>query len=116
MKKAKGKYRDLYITEISYDTTEEELRQLFSLCGKVKSIQMVTDDRDNFKGAAYVRMGNEKETRDALHTLDGTLMHHRCIKVDLSRTREERIAAATMEEQVEKKPRRKRESKGRKKI
>lgn len=106
-------YKDLYVTDISFDASEEELRQLFSLCGTVKALQLVKDAHDNFKGAAYVRMGSEKETKEALNMLDGTLIHNRCIKVALSRSREERMAAA--EEKVEKKARRRRPPKGRKK-
>ena len=112
--KSAHNYRDLYITDISFDATEEELRQLFSLCGTVKSIQLIKDAHDNFKGIAYVRMGSEKETREALNMLDGTLIQNRCIRVSLSRSKEER--AATMVEKVqEQKPRRRRVPKGRKK-
>jgi|GEM_PF-1370847 len=96
MKKA-PKFKDIYVTEISFDATEEELAQLFSLCGTVKSIQMVTDDKDNFKGAAYVRMASEKETREAVNMLDGTKIQGRLIKVALSRSKEERMAAAAAE-------------------
>ena len=107
------KYKDIYVTEISYDTTEEELRQLFSLCGTVKSLQLVTDDKDNFKGAAYVRMGSEKETRSAVNMLDGTKIQSRYIKVDLSRSKAERLAAApVVEAKEEKKSRSRRAPKG----
>lgn len=111
--KNKSKYKDLYVTEISFDASEEELHQLFSLCGTVKSIQLVKDDHDNFKGAAYIRMGSEKETREALNMLDGTLIHNRLIKVDLSRSKEERMAAAIAaeEKKKEKKSRPRREPK-----
>ncbi|MBN1958998.1 MAG: RNA-binding protein [Desulfuromonadales bacterium] len=107
-------YRDLYVTDISFEATEQELRQLFSLCGSVKSLQLVKDAHDNFKGMAYVRMGSEKETREALNMLDGTLIQNRCIKVELSRSKEERAAAA-VEEVQEQKTRRRRTPKGRKK-
>lgn len=96
MKKAQ-KFKDIYVTDISYDATEEELHQLFSLCGTVKSLQLVTDDKDNFKGAAYVRMASEKETREAVNMLDGTKIQGRLIKVELSRSKEERMVAAAAE-------------------
>ncbi len=110
--KNKSKYKDLYVTDISYDATEDELHQLFSLCGTVKSLKLVTDDHDNFKGAAYVRMGSEKETKEALNMLNGTLIQNRLIKVELSRSKEERMAAAVADEQKEKKPRSRRTPKG----
>jgi polyadenylate-binding protein len=112
MKKAQN-YRDIYVTEISFDATEEELHQLFSLCGTVKSAQLLTDDNGNSKGAAYIRMGSEKETREAVNMLDGTKIQGRLIKVALSRSKEERLAAAQVEvEQKEKKSRRRRAPKG----
>lgn len=107
-------YKDIYVTDISFDATEDELRQLFSLCGTVKSIQLIKDAHDNFKGIAYVRMGSEKETREAINMLDGTLIQNRCIKVALSRSKEER-AATMVEEAQEQKPRRRRTPKGKKK-
>jgi RNA recognition motif-containing protein len=73
--------RDLYVSEISPEVTEEDLRKLFTLCGKVRGIHMVTDPRGQFKGCAFVHMTTAAEGRDAITTLDGTRLVDRCISV-----------------------------------
>lgn len=108
-------YKDIFVTDISYDVSEEELRQLFSLCGTVRSIQLLNDSQGNFKGIAFIRMASEKETKEAINMLDGTLLQNRCISVSLARSKEERAAAAPVELQ-EQKPRRRKMPKGRKKV
>jgi RNA recognition motif-containing protein len=107
-------YKDIFVSDISYDVSEEELRQLFSLCGTVRSIQLLNDSQGNFKGIAFIRMASEKETKEAINMLDGTLLQNRCISVSLARSKEER-AAAPVEIQGQK-PRRRRPPKGRRKI
>lgn len=83
-------YRDIFISDLSYETSAEELEQLFSLCGKVQAVNLVTDADGKFKGIAFVRMSNAKETRDAVNTLDGTYFADRYIKVSEARSKEER--------------------------
>lgn len=113
--KDKTKFKDIFVADISYDVTEEELKQLFSLCGTVRSIQLLEDQQGNFKGIAFVRMANEKETREAVNMLDGTRLQNRCISVSIARSKEER-AQPVVETTEEQKPRRRRQPKGRKKV
>ncbi|MFO7576832.1 MAG: RNA-binding protein [Pelovirga sp.] len=88
--KERHNYKDIFVSELSYETTEEDLHKLFSLCGTVRSINMLTSAQGQFRGIAFVRMGNEKETRDAIATLDGTRLINRCISVSEAKSREER--------------------------
>ena len=82
----KANNKDLYVSDISFDADEEELRKLFALCGTVRSIHMITDRRTGEqKGCAYVRMASAGEAKDALNTLDGTLLINRCIRVRMAR-------------------------------
>lgn len=82
----KANNKDLYVSDISFDADEEELRKLFALCGTVRSIHMITDRRTGEqKGCAYVRMASASEAKDALNTLDGTLLINRCIRVRMAR-------------------------------
>lgn len=108
-------YKDIFVTDIDYEVSEEELRQLFGLCGTVRSVQLLNDLQGNFKGIAFIRMASEKETKDAINTLDGTLLQNRCISVSLARSKEERAVASPSESQ-EQKPRRRGLPKGRKKV
>lgn len=74
--------KDLYIKNLSLEATEEDLRKLFSLCGKVSYIHLVNDSKTGqFVGAAYVKMSSEAEAKDARVTLDGTLLINRLIVV-----------------------------------
>lgn len=74
--------RDLYVKHIAADISEEELRKLFSVCGKVNYIHMVKDAKTHqFLGCAYVKMGSEAEARDAIVTLDGAHLGNRDIIV-----------------------------------
>lgn len=80
--KTKSTSKDLYVADISYDAEEEDLHKLFSLCGKVRAIHMITDQKSGqFKGCAFVHMGNAAEAREAINTLDGTYLLNRCISV-----------------------------------
>ena len=74
--------KDLYVKSIAPETTEEELRKLFTVCGKVSYIHMVKDARSGqFLGCAYIKMSSETEARDALRSLDGARLHNRLISV-----------------------------------
>jgi RNA recognition motif-containing protein len=76
------KGKDLYVKNISPNATEEDLRKLFSLCGKVSYIHLVNDSKTGqFVGAGYVKMSSEAEAKEALVTIDGTRLLDRIIVV-----------------------------------
>jgi len=78
--------KDLYVKNISADATEEDLRKLFSVSGKVTYIHMVKDAKTSqFVGCAYVKMSSEAEAKDAIVTLDGALLINRTIEVIVAR-------------------------------
>lgn len=88
--KDRNAYKDIFVTDLSYEATEEDIQKLFALCGTVRSVHMLTNPQGQFNGIAFVRMSNEKETREAINMLDGTRLIDRCIKVSEARSREER--------------------------
>lgn len=74
--------KDLYIKNIAPEATEEELRKLFSVCGKVSYIHMVRDERSGqFLGCAYIKMSSESEARDAIVSLDGAWFFRKLLVV-----------------------------------
>lgn len=78
--------KDLYVTNIALEATEEEVRKLFSVVGKVVYIHLVNDAKTGqFKGCGYVKMASEKEAREAITTLDGARLINRLIKVSEAR-------------------------------
>jgi RNA recognition motif-containing protein len=86
LKKGEMMSKDLYVTNIALEATEEEVRKLFSVVGKVAYIHLVTDaNTGQFKGCGYVKMASEKDARDAITTLDGARLINRIIKVSEAR-------------------------------
>ena len=112
-KKHKTKGKDIYITDLSFEVDEEELKKLFSVCGTVRSVHLLTDSRSGlFNGRAFVCMSNDAETKDAINTLDGTRLIDRIIKV--RETRPKGVADPdTAEVEPEVKERKRRPTKGR---
>lgn len=74
--------KQLYVTNISFRATEEDLWKLFSVAGTVKHIKMLTDAvTGKFKGCGFVEMANAKEMKEAINTLDDALLIDRVITV-----------------------------------
>ena len=112
--KTKPTVKDLYVANLSFESEEEDLLKLFSICGTVRAIHMVTDKKSGLpKGCAFVHMTTAAEAKDAINTLDGTSLHKRiiCVSAALPRKAEAPAAKASV---TEKPPRKKRPPKQRK--
>jgi RNA recognition motif-containing protein len=78
--------KDLFVKNISAEATEEDVRKLFSVIGKVSYIHLVTDVKTGaFKGCGYVKMASEAEAKDAIVSLDGARLINRVISVTQAR-------------------------------
>ncbi len=74
--------KDLYVKNLATDITEDDLRKLFSVVGRVQTVTLVTDPKPGqAKGTAYVTMSNSDEAKSAINTLDGTRFLKKIIKV-----------------------------------
>jgi len=81
----------VYIGNLSYTTTEEDLRTLFAKAGQVASVALIKDrDTGNSKGFAFVEMSTQAEAQKAVTMLNGLNLNDRELKVNLARPREER--------------------------
>ncbi len=81
----------LYVGNLSYDTTEDDLRTLFSQMGTVATVELIKDrDTGSSKGFAFVEMGNQSEAEKAISSFNGYSLGNRQIKVSVARPREER--------------------------
>jgi RNA recognition motif-containing protein len=81
----------LYVGNLSYQTTEDDLRQLFMGAGQVASVAIITErDTGRSKGFGFVEMTTEDEANKAQQMFNGHSLHNRTLKVDLARPREER--------------------------
>ena len=83
--------KKLYIGSLSYDTTEDSLRDFFSKAGKVESAAIIIDRISNrSKGFGFVEMSTEEEAQKAKETLNGKELDGRAIVVDEARPMEKR--------------------------
>lgn len=81
----------LYVGNLPYSTTEEELRTLFSQAGTVASVAVIKDrDTGRSKGFAFVEMSSDAEAQKATTMFNGYHMGDRELKVNPARPREER--------------------------
>jgi len=78
----------LYVGSLSYQTTEQELADLFGQVGQVDSATVITDrDSGRSKGFGFVEMSNDDEARRAIEQLNGTVLGSRQIIVNEARER-----------------------------
>jgi RNA recognition motif-containing protein len=81
----------LYVGNLSYATTEEDLRTLFSQAGSVASVDLIKDrDTGNSKGFGFIEMGSQSEMEKAISMFNGYSLDNRELKVNIARPREER--------------------------
>ena len=81
----------LYVGNLSYDTTEDEIRTLFAQAGTVNEVALIKDrDTGSSKGFAFVTMGNQSEANTAIQQLNGRMLGNRELRVSIARPREER--------------------------
>lgn len=74
--------KDVFVDNIPFETTEDELRTLFTVAGTVGKIHLQMDKRTGkFKGCGFVKMANSAEAKEAITVLDGVLLHNRLISV-----------------------------------
>ena len=81
----------LYVGNLSYSTTEDDLRGLFSQAGTIVSVTLIKDrDTGRSKGFAFVEMENQSEVEKAIQMFNGYSMDERELRVSIARPREER--------------------------
>jgi cold-inducible RNA-binding protein len=81
----------LYVGNLSYSTTEEELRELFGQAGNVASVAVIKDrDTGQSKGFGFVEMTTQAEAQTAINRFNSYKMGERALTVNLARPKEER--------------------------
>ena len=80
----------IYVGNLSYQTTEGDLTDLFEQVGQVESVNIITDrDTGRSKGFAFVEM-NDEDAEKAIAHFNGTEVQGRSVTVNEARPREER--------------------------
>lgn len=80
----------LYVGNLSYDTTEDGLRNMFAKAGTVVAIDIIKDrDTGRMKGFAFVTMGSDEEAQNAITMLNEKTLDDRALKVNIAKPRTE---------------------------
>lgn len=81
----------LYVGNMSFDTTESDLRSTFEAHGEVQSVNIVTDrDTGRPRGFAFVEMSSSSEAQAAIDALNGQDLQGRSLTVNVAKPRENR--------------------------
>lgn len=81
----------LYVGNLSYDTTEQALQDLFMQAGSVVSAAVIKEPGTNrSKGFGFVEMSSQDEAQKAIEMFNGYSMSDRQLVVNIARPREER--------------------------
>ena len=84
----------LYVGNLSYTATEEELQNFFAQAGTVKTVTIVKDrETGRARGFAFVEMGSDAEAQKAISMFNGQNFMDRALTVNLARPREDRGGA-----------------------
>ncbi len=82
---------NLYVGNLSYDTTDETLRTLFAEYGEVEAVNLITDRyTGRSRGFGFVEMATEEAAQAAISGLNGKPVDGRDLKVDKAKPRADR--------------------------
>ncbi|MEP6465161.1 MAG: RNA-binding protein [Parafilimonas sp.] len=82
---------NLYVSNLSFHTSEEDLESLFTKIGKVTSVKIIMDRETNrSRGFAFVEMASEDEGKKAIEELNGKEIEGRQLSVAVAREKENR--------------------------
>ena len=83
--------KKLYVGNLAYAVTDQNLNELFSGIGTVASASVISDKfSGQSKGFGFVEMNDDKQASKAISTLDGTEFMGRNLKVNEAKPRENR--------------------------
>jgi RNA recognition motif-containing protein len=79
---------NIYVGNLSYDVTEEDLREAFEAFGQVESVKIIKDMYSNrSKGFGFVEIPNNSEAQSAIDGLNGKELKGRTLNVNQARPR-----------------------------
>ncbi len=82
--------KKVYVGNLSFDATEQQVQDMFAEFGKVESIAMINDrDSGRFRGFCFVEM-EDSAANAAINALNGKMVDDRDLRVNEARPREER--------------------------
>jgi len=82
---------NIYISNLSFHTTDEDLKTMFGKFGQVTSAKVIMDkETDRSRGFGFVEMSSEDEGKEAMTALNNKEVEGRAISVSVAREREDR--------------------------
>jgi RNA recognition motif-containing protein len=82
---------NIYVGNLSYGVSEDNLREVFEAYGEVSSCKVITDKYSGrSKGFGFVEMDNDSEAQAAIDQLDGAEIDGREVRVNEARPREDK--------------------------
>lgn len=82
--------KNIFVGNLSFNTSEEELRQLFEPFGQVERVSILTDrDTGRSRGFGFVEMANNEEGEKAISALNGAQSGGRTLNVNEARPKAE---------------------------
>ena len=82
---------NMYVGNLSYSVTEDELRSMFVEYGDVVSAKLIMDrETGRSKGFGFVEMSNNSDAQKAMEDLNGRTLDGRALTVNQARPREDR--------------------------
>ena len=86
--------KNIFVGNLSFNTSEDELRQLFETYGQVDRVSILTDrETGRSRGFGFVEMTNSEEGDKAIAGLNGSQLGGRTINVNEARPKGERASA-----------------------
>lgn len=83
---------EIFVGNLPFDITEQEIREKFSECGAVSNVKMLTDKfSGRFRGVAFVTMDDDAQAQNAIASLNGADLGGRPMMVDKRRPRSGRF-------------------------
>ena len=83
--------RKIYVGNMSFNTTEQDLRDLFSEYGEIESLRILKDQfTDRSKGFGFVEMSSAEDAKKAIDQLNGTKFMDRTLVVNEARPQQPR--------------------------
>src|SRR5437763_5253661 len=81
----------LYVGNLPFSTTENELQELFAQAGAVQEVTLMQDKfTGKSRGFAFITMGSDQDAQNAINTLNGKAIEGRSLTVNEARPREAR--------------------------